>query len=1002
MKLTALTWAVTYLMWLFFEGDNCLVSCERLHHFMSRKELKRFFAVDNSLNVPEYNVTIPYRVTEKGEFQSYFLGPEKTKRTMIENEANHDEVQYKIDALHEHFHIHVRRNKKFMAHGLQLETRDQYGRRIRRALSKTTHYLVGKLLPDPNSLVALSISDGMTGFLKRSNDTFVIYALPPHLAKHANGTHGGKPHLIYRKTVTEHETCENLLSSSQYKKGASTYADEKEHRDKRPRQLLTRAGLISKYLEVALLADEQVVASHGEKAEEFLLLIASIVNAIFQDRTAGDIRINYVVSRLIFITNKELGIDPSDSRISHVKVVQKLGTWARANNRDNQSDPLQFDVASLIRSGPIGGVAPVLSNICYRKDLVNVQGDNGLQTAYLIAHETGHNLHLNHDGRESCPNYVNIMSSVQTSGPKSLEWSSCSRRGLQYFLSRNESWCLDDPPSPTRPTSSPSTLTKLPGQLVDADKQCLNQYGTGYSRCVQREGSCEALYCTQDGYRCKSRLSRPLEGTACGKRKWCIRGSCVDNGLPKIHGGWSEWSEFTECSPPCDGGLRHRHRSCTNPQPQNGGEGCVGESKAFWEICNANVTCPESQTEMRDQQCRQFDENFAFHQVQGANPCHLACKLASTYSFYGNVKDGSRCNHLDASVYDVCLDGECQEVGCDHVLWSGKFRDRCGLCDGNGNSCTVIASYYTKVLSRYGYHAVDTIVVLPVGSTHVVFEEKTATYNLLGVQDENGTNLIPIPSWWGKVFYAAGTKITYINNVKFPDRIEIDGPINTILKIVFVQVWEQNVGIKYHYLRPLEAGVASLPLTCTWMMNNWTNCLEGQQKRDVFCMRTDNDTGEEYQSYASENCCGKKSKPDTVKLCPLLLEYRWHSEWEACSKTCGNGSQSKSIVCRAKVDDTQYKKDESGALCDSTLKPVAEFRRCNDIKCPAQWTTTWSECSQLCLPGERTTILRCLITNEAGEREDVADIQCEYEPGPFLELSRVITTILQTLVKRMK
>ena len=26
----------------------------------------------------------------------------------------------------------------------------------------------------------------------------------------------------------------------------------------------------------------------------------------------------------------------------------------------------------------------------------------------------------------------------------------------------------------------------------------------------------------------------------------------------------------------------------------------------------------------------------------------------------------------------------------------------------------------------------DTIVVLPVGSTHVVFEEKTATYNLLG------------------------------------------------------------------------------------------------------------------------------------------------------------------------------------------------------------------------------------------------------------------------------
>lgn len=36
------------------------------------------------------------------------------------------------------------------------------------------------------------------------------------------------------------------------------------------------------------------------------------------------------------------------------------------------------------------GVAAVLSNACSRKDIVNVQGDSGLQTAYLMAHETGH------------------------------------------------------------------------------------------------------------------------------------------------------------------------------------------------------------------------------------------------------------------------------------------------------------------------------------------------------------------------------------------------------------------------------------------------------------------------------------------------------------------------------------------------------------------------------------------------------------------------------------
>lgn len=36
-------------------------------------------------------------------------------------------------------------------------------------------------------------------------------------------------------------------------------------------------GLINKYLEVALVADEKVVETHGNKTDEFLLLMASIV-----------------------------------------------------------------------------------------------------------------------------------------------------------------------------------------------------------------------------------------------------------------------------------------------------------------------------------------------------------------------------------------------------------------------------------------------------------------------------------------------------------------------------------------------------------------------------------------------------------------------------------------------------------------------------------------------------------------------------------------------------
>ena len=47
--------------------------------------------------------------------------------------------------------------------------------------------------------------------------------------------------------------------------------------------------------------------------------------------------------------------------------------------------------------------------------------------------------------------------------------------------------------------------------------------------------------------------------------KWCIKGDCVDNGSPMTNGGWSEWSDYTACTRSCEGGVRYRERTCTNP-----------------------------------------------------------------------------------------------------------------------------------------------------------------------------------------------------------------------------------------------------------------------------------------------------------------------------------------------------------------------------------------------------------------------------------------------------
>ncbi|XP_066014754.1 coadhesin isoform X2 [Pocillopora verrucosa] len=61
----------------------------------------------------------------------------------------------------------------------------------------------------------------------------------------------------------------------------------------------------------------------------------------------------------------------------------------------------------------------------------------------------------------------------------------------------------------------------------------------------------------------------------------CAMGPCQ---LP-VDGGFSEWSNWTNCSVPCGTGFQLRHRNCSSPPPAHEGQGC--ESKNFTEgrIC---------------------------------------------------------------------------------------------------------------------------------------------------------------------------------------------------------------------------------------------------------------------------------------------------------------------------------------------------------------------------------------------------------------------------------
>ena len=54
----------------------------------------------------------------------------------------------------------------------------------------------------------------------------------------------------------------------------------------------------------------------------------------------------------------------------------------------------------------------------------------------------------------------------------------------------------------------------------------------------------------------------------------------------RVDGGWGPFSDWSQCSAPCGGGVQLRNRTCDNPAPKNGGKQCTGVS-VEQRTCNA-------------------------------------------------------------------------------------------------------------------------------------------------------------------------------------------------------------------------------------------------------------------------------------------------------------------------------------------------------------------------------------------------------------------------------
>nr|XP_024216656.1 ADAMTS-like protein 1 [Halyomorpha halys] len=297
-----------------------------------------------------------------------------------------------------------------------------------------------------------------------------------------------------------------------------------------------------------------------------------------------------------------------------------------------------------------------------------------------------------------------------------------------------------------------------------------------------------------------------------------------------VEGMWSEWSP---CSRTCDGGTSFQIRKC------NEVNGCFGETLRY-RLCNMQA-CPDG-VEFRDQQCASFNQipyegqilEWSAYQGPQDDPCELRC-IATTglvATLAPQVQDGTRCK---PGTLDLCVNGKCQRVGCDLVIGSEARVDICGVCGGDGSTCT-----------QPLYHWV----VEPA--------------SLCSVTCGNGYKMSQV----------------LCRNI-------VTG------HIVDSQLCDES---QKPETKMIECNIHPCP--AKWVGSSWSKCSVscggGSRSRTFSCMRKANSTLTKVPEFLCKGTRPREREPCNTVPCPPTWEV---GPWSGCSVSCGEGVQTRSVTC---------------------------------------------------------------------------------------------------------
>uniref|UniRef100_A0A671XVK1 ADAM metallopeptidase with thrombospondin type 1 motif 14 n=1 Tax=Sparus aurata TaxID=8175 RepID=A0A671XVK1_SPAAU len=960
----------------------------------------------------EYGLIVPFSTDSHGRYISHVVsagsgskGGGAAMPSVTPASAQH--LFFNVTVFGKELHLRLRANRRLVAPGAFVEWQEDFVEKAKERIHGDCVF-TGDVSDMPEASVAISNCDGLAGLIRTDNGEFFIEPLEKG---QQDVEVKGRVHVVYRRSAIKREPGqrrEDLHNEDFGIANLPAALDLVEHKLSESERKRRHAKKDDYNIEVLLAVDDSVVRFHGkEHVQNYVLTLMNIVDEIYHDESLGT-NINIVLVRMIMV-----GYRQSISLIERgnpSRSLEQVCRWANTQQRRDPDHAEYHDHAIFLTRqdfGPAGmqGYAPV-TGMCHPLRSCTLNHEDGFSSAFVVAHETGHVLGMEHDGQGNrCADETSmgsIMAPLVQAAFHRYHWSRCSKQELNRYI-HSYDCLLDDPFEHKWPK-----LPELPGINYSMDEQCRFDFGVGYKMCTafRTYDPCKQLWCSHpdNQYFCKTKKGPPVDGTECAPGKWCFKGHCIwrSSQQPQGHdGSWGSWSKFGTCSRTCGGGVRSRNRQCNNPPPAYGGRDCPG-STFDYQMCNTEE-CAGPYEDFRSQQCVQRSNKYhknikhtwlPYEHPDEGRKCELSCKSKETGEvvFMNQVMhDGTRCSYSEP--FSVCARGECLHVGCDKEVGSYKQEDKCGVCEGDNSHCRTVKLTLTKTPKKNGKYRLQTSGELSSSASHELLykahypvkNQVTGNF-ILNAKSEDAES---------RTFIENGLQWEYtIDAAK--ETLKTSGPLHEGIVVLVIPMEEDaKISLTYKYiihedLLPLITNnnvlLAELD-TYEWALKSWSQCSKpcggGIQYTKYGCRRKSD------SRLVHRNFCETSKKPKPIrKRCNVqeCSQPTWVvEEWSPCSKTCGKlGYQSRVVQCMQ-------------ALHNGTNRPVhskhctedrPEMRRaCNHTVCPAQWRTgAWSQCSVTCDEGIQQRQVVCKASDNTigeceGEKPETVLI-CKLSPCP--------------------